>query len=88
MLLVAEIFVVSSSMELVRVTTDALQSSMVAPRSSIVRFELVIASSLVFASSSHHDVYSSINFSSADKSASTFPFSSSRSWMTFCTGDT
>jgi len=81
-----EIFVVSSSMELVSVRTDAFASSIVASRSPIVRFELVIASSFVFASSSHQEVYSSMSDSSLARSASTFPFSSSRSWMTFCTG--
>merc|ERR1740138_1259891 len=51
-----EILVVSSSMEEVRVTTEAFASSIVASRSPIVRFELVIASSFVFASSSHQEL--------------------------------
>jgi hypothetical protein len=59
-----EIFVVSSSIEVVNDIMVALASSIVAIRSPIVRFELVIASSFSLASSSHQDVYSSISFSS------------------------
>ena len=52
-----EILLVSSSMDAVSDWMLASASSIVASRSPIVRFELVMASSFSFASSSHHEVY-------------------------------
>jgi len=80
------IFVVSSSVSDVSSAMRAVESWIAASRSPIVRFALVMASSFMFASSSHHVVYSSISFSSATRSAATLPLSSSSNVMTFWTG--
>ena len=66
-----EILLVSSSIELVKLMMVALASVIVASKSPIVRFELVMASSFSLASSSHQLVYSSIAFPSLARSAST-----------------